>query len=304
MACAVEALLGGFGLDVSRDALGSVQAVGRSGPPRVLVTAHLDQVGYMVSHVAGDHARCVPVGSPSPPSGARVPVHVCGLRGVIDAELTVDDDEAAGILRAASLTGVGVGDHVVFAGGFKRGPGEVVIGPALDDRIGCLVAVHAARALAGRGAVAFAWTVQEETTQGGVVRVARALRPDAVVVVDVTPTVDDVDEGSLIRLGGGPAVTLLDGGMVAASALVGGVREAAAAAGTAWQPEVTGEGLSEAGHVQGTLGIPSLALLVPVDGMHGPLERADLGDVRAAGGLLVALVGQLLEPGEESAHTR
>ena len=289
----VERLLGASALVVSRDALGTVRAVGGPARPRILVTAHLDQVGYMVSRVGADGVRCLPVGEPALAS-ARAAVRVLAAPTACAAELDAPEDGAA-VLRGVGVSDVRVGDRIVFSGVLERGTGARVRGPALDNRIGCLVALRAARILAAESeAVAFAWTVQEETTQAGVIRVARELEPDAVIAVDVTPATAESDSGSLVALGHGPVVTLLDGGMVGDAGLVRGFREAAEASGVAWQPEVVGDGISEAGHVQGTLGIPALALLVAIEDAHSPREAADLDDVRGAVNLLVAGVRRLL----------
>lgn len=273
-----------------RDALGNFCLPGDVPSPKVLVLAHLDQVGYMVCDVGNRGARCLPVGDPILPSTAWVPALVLGERSVLDAELRAGTDGGADV-RWPGRRNVHVGDRVVFAGGLERGAGERVHGPSLDNRLGCLVAVQAARLLhheAGAGDVAFAWTVQEETTQAGAVRVARALRPEAVVAVDVTPVAAGDETGSLVALGGGPAITLLDGGMVADPGLLRTFTQAAQAAGVTWQPEVTSDGMSEAGHLQATLGLPALALLIPVQDMHEPVETADLDDVRQAVTLLVS----------------
>jgi len=226
---------------------------------------------------------------------------VLGEHPVLDAEVRAAGEDTA-VLRCRQPAELRVGDQVVFGGRLERPDGTRVRGPALDNRLGCLVAVHAARAIAAEtDAVAFAWTVQEETTQAGAIRVARDLRPDAVIAVDVTPSWAATEDASPVSVGGGPVLTLLDGGMVADAGLLAAFRAAARRSGVTWQPEVTGEGVSEAGHVQATLGIPALALLIPIEDAHGPLEAGDLDDVRAAielllGGLRQVLSGPVIPP--------
>jgi putative aminopeptidase FrvX len=277
-----------------RDAIGNVRLEIDAPTPGVLVLAHLDQVGYMVCDVGDRSARCLPVGDPVLPTADWFPALVLGERSALEAELRAGADGGADV-RWSRRGDVRVGDRVVFAGALERGGGERVRGPSLDNRLGCLVALHAARLLHDEaGAVAFAWTVQEETTQAGAVHVARALRPEAVVAVDVTPVAPGDAAGSRVTLGGGPALTLLDGGMVGDARLLRAFSRAAQSEGIAWQPEVTDEGMSEAGHLQATLGLPALALLIPVQDMHEPAETADLDDVRHAVTLLVSGVRAFL----------
>jgi len=295
LASAIEQLLGAAGVAVERDGIGNLRTVNRSPPrPRFLVTAHMDQVGYMVSHVGEDEARCVAVGDPVIPRSVWFRALVLGDHPPLAADVRVMGEDAAAV-RSVFLTDVAVGDRVVFDGRLERGPGGQVRGPSLDNRIGCLVAIHAAMAMAAEtDTVAFAWTVQEETTQAGVIRVAQDLQPEAVIAVDVTPAAVNPEVGSLVTVGRGPALTLLDGGMVGDAGLLRAFRRAASRSGVSWQPEVVRDGLSEAGHAQATLGISALALLVPIEDSHQPVETGDLNDALAAVDLLLAGLRQLL----------
>jgi putative aminopeptidase FrvX len=290
--------------DVVHDSLGNVRLL-PAGRPRVLVTAHMDQVGYMVSRLEDGRAHCLPVGGPSLAEFETTAVRIVG-----DDHLPLDGEfqslgKAGGVLRSGQLGDVRVGDCVVFAGPLETEDGGHVRGPALDDRIGCLVALRAARMLAGELAdVAFAWTVREESEQAGVIRVVRDLEPDVVVAVDITfATSADQHAESIVALGGGPAITLLDGGMVGARDVVRAFDRAARGLGTAWQPEVVRGGVSEAGRVHRLLGVPALALLVPIENAHSPNERANLADVSAVIDLLVAGVRVLTGDAKQAGAT-
>lgn len=284
--------LGYAGLEPTIDTLGNVILAPSSQPPRLLVTAHMDQVGYMVSRVEADRARCLAVGDPQPAADGAEPVRVVGDGHPVLAGTIEGREDGGAILRAEGLDRVRIGDSVVFASPLTPGEGSTVTAPALDNRVGCLAALHAALAAGSVEDVAFAWTVREETEQSGVVRVARDLQPAAVVAVDVTAaTARDEGYESVVSCGYGPVITLLDEGIAAHRSLLRSFADAAAAVNLRWQAEVAGTGLSEAGQVHQALGIPSLALLVAIENLHSSAETADLDDVVAA----IDLLGVVLE---------
>jgi endoglucanase len=283
-----------FDIAVTRDTLGNV-LVAPGGRPRLLVTAHMDQVGYMVSRLDDDRAYCQPVGSPAVTAGRRVAVQILGDGHVpFDGELE-SIGEKVGIVRTDRLAELSVGDRVVYAPGLEVRGDRTVRGPSLDDRIGCLVALHVARTLDREEAgVAFAWTVREESEQAGVMRVARDLDPEALIALDITyATSEEHVSESPVVVGQGPAITLLDGGMVGHGGLVQALISAAGSLRMPWQPEVVRLGVSEAGRVQRNLGIPSLALLVPIENPHSPEETADMRDLVSVIELLIVAVGAL-----------
>jgi putative aminopeptidase FrvX len=286
----IMARLGDLPVTSRRDPLGNLLIGSERGAPRVLITAHMDQVAYMVSRIENDLAHCLPVGSPQVEAAHTVLVSIVGeTHSPLDGTLESSGD-AGGILRTDGIEEIEVGDRVVFAQSLESLGEDVVCGPALDDRVGCLLVLQAARELSEQGGnVAFAWTVREETDQAGVVRAARALEPDVLIAVDITPaTAGEVGTESVISLGDGPAITLLDGGMVAHGPLVDTFDAAARALGINWQREVVRSGSSEAGRVQRSLGIPALPVLVPIQNAHSDREVANLSDVAAASALLIA----------------
>src|SRR4051795_10804471 len=287
--------LEGMSLAPAVDSMGNLCLPCDGERPRVLVTAHMDQVAWIVSRVERAGAFCLPLGGPDAPRGKPVGVRVLGdAHPPVDARLERLADGGAKS-AAPSLDGVQVGDRVVFATELAVNDDGSVRGQSLDDRVGCLIALHTAQELAGeRSEVAFAWTVREEAEQSGVVRVARDMLPEVMVGIDITYAVGP-DEGAQSPLapGAGPAITLLDGGMVGNWPLIRSFDAAAASLGIDWQREVVSGGVSEAGRVQRMLGIPSIALLVPIHNPHSCREVAFLSDIASAIDVLVVAVRQL-----------
>src|SRR3954463_10169671 len=152
--------------EVRRDAVGNVVAhVGGSGP-RVLVQAHMDQIGYVVRFVHDDGfllldgaqgdrrngpERRHPVGQPvrvmardgSWRDGliAAASGHVLTAKQREEHELSYNDfwvELGLGDREAVLAAGVHVGSPVVFSGRLRTF-GPLLVGPSMDDRVGLAV---------------------------------------------------------------------------------------------------------------------------------------------------------------------
>jgi tetrahedral aminopeptidase len=232
---------------VGRDAVGNVLArVGGSGP-RVLLQAHMDQVGYLVRHVTeegfllldgsqGDRRngpeRRHPVGQPVrvlTRDGAWVEGLLAAASGhVLTAEqreehrLGYDDfwvELGLGGREAVREAGIHVGSPVVFAAPVRR-LGELLVGPSMDDRVGLALMDAVLDRVAGQPLACELWlaaTVQEENGLHGAHALARAERFDAAIALDVglagdIPGVEEREYGT--RLGDGPIAVHRDTGIV------------------------------------------------------------------------------------------
>src|SRR3954469_5780167 len=228
---------------VRRDRVGNLIArVGGSGP-RLLVQAHMDQVGYVVRYVSeggqllldtsqGDRRngpeRRHPVGQTvrvlTRDGGWSEGMTVAASGHVLtnaqrDASLGFDDfwvELGLGSREAVLAAGVHVGSPVVFSTGV-RVLGDLLVGPAMDNRVGLAIM----DALIGtEGLACELWlgaTVQEENGLHGARALALAERFDAAVAVDVglvgdIPAVDEKEYPT--TLGDGPIVVHRDTGIV------------------------------------------------------------------------------------------
>jgi putative aminopeptidase FrvX len=229
--------------EVRRDAVGNVLArVGGTGP-RVLVQAHMDQVGYVVRYVTdggqllldtsqGDRRtgpeRRHPIGQPVrvlKRDGTWADGLIAAASGHVltpaqrEAEIGFDDfwvELGLGSRDAVVAAGVHVGSPVVFSAPL-RALGELLVGPAMDNRVGLTVM----EALLDTPELACElWlgaTVQEENGLHGARVLALAERFDAAVAVDVglvgdIPAVEEKEYGT--RLGDGPIMVHRDTGIV------------------------------------------------------------------------------------------
>jgi endoglucanase len=198
---------------------------------------------------------------------------------------------------------VRIGDVAVIATEPVELFNDRVISRSMDNRIGCFVALEAARQVAEAGGapgdVAAVAVTQEEITFGGARTTAYSLKPDVAVVVDVTfetaaPGTEEKEIGSH-KFGSGPVLTR-------GSTLHPAVFELLHAAGeaegipftVAASARSTGTD-ADAFHIS-RAGIPSAVVSVPLRYMHSPVEMVQLDDVENTAKLIAAFARRL-EPG-------
>ncbi|HHW14231.1 MAG TPA: M42 family metallopeptidase, partial [Firmicutes bacterium] len=199
----VEELVRPHADEVRTDALGNLIVRKRGRGPRLMLVAHLDQIGLMVSEAdERGFLRFVPVGGGIRAwrlVGQRV-VFPGGVMGVVGQE-KVDDPKdlrparlfvdvgATSAEEARRLTG-GTGALGAFAPSFALA-GRRVISPALDDRAGCALLVRLLQEVQEvPNELAVVFSVQEEVGRRGARTAAYGLEPAVAVAVDVTPAGD------------------------------------------------------------------------------------------------------------------
>src|SRR3954466_12155944 len=198
--------------EVSYDTVGSTVArVPGTGEGRsVAVVGHIDEIGLIVHHIDDDGFLWftgVGGGDRIILGGQRVEIatrsgRVPGVVGKKPIHLMKEEDrkkvpqlkdlhiDIGASSGDAARELVRVGDVGVIATGPVELPGGRFVSRSFDNRLGCYVALEAARLVSEAGgapgdvyAVAVA---QEEITFGGARTTAYSLRPDIAIVVDVT----------------------------------------------------------------------------------------------------------------------
>lgn len=293
--------------EVRVDALGNL--IARKGKAakngkRVMLAAHLDEIGLMVSHVdANGFARFSALGGfqPARRVGTRVQF-LNGVRGVIGLEQPAHLNERAPAMdkffvdsgaTSAKDAHIKVGDAAVYDTGFLEA-GSRLVSKAFDDRVGVAILIETLRTLkSSPHEVYFVFTVQEEVGVRGAGPAAYGLEPEIGLSIDVT-SANDQPQGSErnpIRLGGGPAIKVKDSLMVADPFLVEGLTRLAEKNRIPVQREVA-EGIStDARAIQiAGMGARAGGLCVPLRNIHSPSEMIDMRDVENAMKLLSAFL--------------
>jgi len=285
------------------DSLGNLHAVKKgasSSGMRVMLTAHMDEVGLMViGHddkgglrvraIGGIDERvlagkAVWVGSERIPGVIGLkPIHL--LEKNERSEVTplrqlVIDIGAEGKEEARRLAPVGT--TAVFATPF-RDLGPVALGKAFDDRAGCAVLAELLRGEPLRHTLHAVFTVQEEVGMRGARVAAYAAEPECAFALEGT-IADDLPrekEGSpTSELGKGPVITVMDRSFIAHRGLLRLMVEAAEEAGIPYQFKQPGVGGTDAGAIHKARGgVPSAAVAVPCRYIHGPVCMLQWSDL-------------------------
>lgn len=293
--------------DLRTDALGSLIGTRRgSGGPRVMVAAHIDEIGFFVSHIDDrGYIRLQPVGGFDPRTliAQRVLVHGhngATHRGAVQPgtkpihllekdeikppkleELFVDLGMPVERVRVE----VEVGDMVTLDRDLEV-VGDCVMSKALDDRVGVFVMIEALRAAArGSAEVVAVATTQEEVGLRGAETAAYAVQPDVAVALDVTLALDVPGmppEMAVSRLGEGVAIKVMDSSHIANPALLRHFRDLAAEEGIAHQFEILPRGGTDAASMQlARGGAPAITLSIPTRYVHTVNETANRADIDA-----------------------
>ncbi|HEU5432246.1 MAG TPA: M42 family metallopeptidase [Thermomicrobiales bacterium] len=302
--------------DLRADALGNVVGTRHGDRPRVMIAAHMDEIGFLVKHVDDKgFLRLQPVGGfdervliaqrvlvhghdgqvyRGALQPAAKPIHLLDrseIRAPKLEELFVDVGMPAEQVKAA----IEVGDMVTLERGLETA-GDCVMSKALDDRVGLFVMLEALRAAGKTTAeIAAVATVQEEVGLRGARTAAFTVQPDIAIALDVTLAVDTPGappESGVTRLREGVAIKVMDSSHLSHPKLVRHLRDVAEANDIPYQLEILPRGGTDAGAMQlADIGAAAVTLSIPTRYVHTVNEMAARADI--AGG--IALLARFLE---------
>ncbi len=283
---------------------GSARSEGR----RIMIAAHMDEIGLMVSHVDDQgFIRFSGIGGVYPRNlpGGRVRF-ASGLTGVIGLEPTdhatdVPELEKMFIDIGASSRKecpVKIGDVAAFERPFLD-LGNRVVAKSMDDRVGCAVAIEALKKIKhSPHELYFVFTTQEEVGTRGAQTSSYGIDPDLGFSIDVTAWGDTPGKKDLsISLGSGPAIKIRDAGMLSDPRIIEWMTRAAEKAKIPYQREVLLGGTTDARAMQLVRGgIPVGCISIPCRYVHSPSEMIDIRDAENAVKLVAALLQSPVRP--------
>jgi tetrahedral aminopeptidase len=307
--------------DLQIDTMGNILAkqpgMDATNRPRVMLAAHMDEVGFLVTgydsdgllqfdSVGGIDDRILP--------GLQMRIGQTGLPGVVlwtpihknrDQNVTKMDSlriDIGATSKADAQAKAPLGTMIVFDSHYRQ-HGNLIGGKAFDDRAGCAVLIDVLQAGPYPVDVLVAFTVQEEVGLRGAQVATRALQPDIAFSLECTTAHDlpdpAADPDDLIntpnptaRLGHGPALTVMDRSVMVNPALLDFMRQTAEAAGIPYQLKTRRGGGNDAGQIslQGG-GVPAATISIPARYIHSPAALLSPADYDAT----VELVQQLLD---------
>lgn len=298
--------------EVRFDGLGSVLIrLNESTGPKVMICAHMDEVGFMVRSISREGAIDVlPVGNVRMAARQLQPVRIttreeCKIPGLLDGDRQGNDVSAMRVdIGARSYdevmqAGIRPGDRVTFDTTFQVLPHQRVMGKAFDDRLGCYLLVTLLRELHDAELPAEVWLVassSEEVGLRGGQTATRAVSPDVAIVLDTACWAKNFDYGAANhrQIGNGPMLVLSDKSLIAPPKLTAWVETVAAEIGVPLQADMFSNGGTDGGavHLTGT-GVPTVVMGPATRHGHCAASIADCRDILQMQQLLSALIQRL-----------
>ena len=292
------------------DKAGNLVCIRKGKPPKVMLAAHMDEIGLMVKNVdERGHIFFSNVGQIEPISllGQMVKIHTekGQLYGVITMKKVSNGESVNEIpamkdmyidtgLNGKQLTakGLEIGDYLNIIQEMQcLGSNKIICGKGLDDRIGCYTLIELAKKLKKtKNELYFVFTVQEEMGLYGAKTSAYEISPDWAIAIDVMPASDSDGEPS-VGPGRGPILTMKDAGMISSKPLNKHIVSVSKSKKIPLQFDVTEFGTTDALNISlSRSGVPVTAMGVSVRNIHSAIGIANADDINNLIKLLEALL--------------
>ena len=297
--------------EVSIDRMGNVLGVRRSktpGAPKLLLDAHLDEIGLIVTGVEDGFLRFRSIGGVDPrmlPGRELVVLTDPPLRGLVACPAGGDENKSVplnelyvdvGLSQEEAERAVPVGTPMVYrAGCFPLGEDQMC-GKSMDDRACFVTLLRAAELLRDKELdveLHILGSTREEVSGAGAVVGTWAVAPDFCVAVDVTHgKTPDGPADKTFELGGGPAIGVgpnmtrwMTERMIAKAKEHGIPYQLEIMSGhtgtNGWEMQISREGVATS------------VLSLPLKYIHTPVETLSLADMEGVAQLLAAFTENL-----------
>ena len=268
---------------------------------KLLLSAHMDEVGFIVTYINGDGTlRVDEVGGIDRRVilGKHIKLNESGLSGVfgvkpthlLDAEAKKKIPELSEMYidigasdRKDAEAHAMVGELAAFEGFYEENE-QAIITKALDDRAGCMVLIEMIKGELPYD-MYFTFVVKEEVGLRGAKTAAYTVDPEFAIVVETTTAADipGVDESKHVcSLGGGAVISFMDRHTLYDRELYKAAFAAAESAGVKAQTKQAVAGGNDAGVISTTRGgVRTIAVSLPCRYLHSPHTLAYKEDLNA-----------------------
>jgi endoglucanase len=310
--------LSGYG-ELKTDTLGNLfvrKGAGRK--PRLMLSAHMDEVGLMVAgfeksgllrvHKVGGIDDRVLVSKPVRVGKNRVP----GVIGAKPVHLQKPEERKKAIAIDNLFVDLGVrsqeeaeklvkpGDYAAFAAKTRAAGDNCLTGKAFDNRAGCAILAEVLKddyplELTG------VFTVQEEIGLRGAGVAAYSVYPDLALVIETTSASDvpgTSEAGHVTRLGAGPALTLMDASFITPQPMLDLLVRTAEKHAIPYQFRRLTTAQTDAGKISlAHEGIMTAVISVPCRYIHSPVSLLNLDDWHNTLKLVKSVLQSIVEGG-------
>lgn len=308
----------GLADEVTVDAMGNVLAIqrGKDSSKKVMVPAHMDEIGFIVTHIDNDgFVRFHTLGGfdPKTLTAQRVLVHgknktLMGVMGskpihVMTAEERSKNPQIQdyfidlGMKRDEVIKHISIGNPITRERALVE-MGDCVNCKSLDNRISVFILIETLRKLKGKKLpydFYGVFTVQEEVGLRGATTAAHYLDPDFGICLDTTIAFDvpgNRDFDKITKLGEGTAIKIMDGSVICDYRMVEYMKQIADKNKIKYQLEILTAGGTDTGAIQRMSKNGSIcgAVSIPTRHIHQVIETCHKEDIQLSIDLLSACI--------------
>ncbi|MBI4982330.1 MAG: M42 family metallopeptidase [Candidatus Omnitrophica bacterium] len=306
--------------EVQIDNFGNVIAKKGKGKTRIMLAAHMDEIGLMVKHITkegflyfiklgGIDDRILPA--------QRVIVKAkkgdcLGIIGTKPPHLQKDEEKKKPLKYEDMFIDIGckskedaekkveVGDIIIFEPNSGVLNEKLYYGKAIDDRIGCFALIKIMEKLKVNAEVYAVATTQEEVGLKGARTSAFKIDPDYAIAIDTnaagdTPQISERE--SSLKLGAGVSITIIEAsgrGLIVNEKMKNILIDAAKKNKIKYQIDVIEGGMTDGAIIHmNREGVPTGVLSIPTRYIHSPTGVFNIEDLYSAVELAVKAVGDL-----------
>jgi endoglucanase len=286
--------------EVFVDKLGNLIAHKKGERPKIMLTAHMDEIGLIAKGIEGrGRVSFSTIGFIDPTMLLGERVHIETEKGIIHGVITsreINDGEILNYIpKVGDLfvdtglnktdlkkLGIEVGTFMALERDlYYLGSEEIICGKAFDDRIGCYILIELAKRLkeTSKNEIYYVFTIQEEIGIVGALTSTYIVEPDWAIVVDVAEAGDASGEVTK-TIGRGPCLTIKDMQTIGNKTLNKHILEIAKKKKIHIQRDVSDEGTTDAASISITKGgVPCTVLGVCVRNLHTATSVANTKDI-------------------------
>ncbi|MCL2115559.1 MAG: M42 family metallopeptidase [Methanobrevibacter sp.] len=308
--------------EIQEDLMGNVIAIkkGEKKATKVMLASHMDEIGLMVRHIdKKGFIKFSKIGGINDQMLLNQTVIIHGKNGDITGVIgskpphVMKASERKKVIEYDSMfLDIGVfskeeaeklvcvGDPISFKSDFEEFPNDLIMGKALDNRIGCYIMIETLKRVNSKATVYGVGTVQEEVGLKGARTSAFKLNPDMAFALDVTIAGDHPgikEDEAPAKIGKGPAIILVDAsgrGIITPEKVKNLLISSAKEGEIPYQLEVSEGGTTDATAIHLTReGVPTGVVSVPTRYIHTTVSIASMEDIENAIKLLVKAIDSL-----------
>lgn len=305
--------------EVTVDGIGNVIALKKgSGDKKIVSTAHMDEIGFMVKHIDDNgFIRVNTIGGfdAKTLTAQRVIIHgkedIIGVFGSKPIHIMTPEERTKKITIdefyiETGYTGKQVKELVQIGDPITRHQtmiemGDCINSKSLDNRISVYILIEALRQLKTPPHDFYAvFTVQEEIGLRGAIVAGHRINPDFCINLDTTIAFDGPgakEEERVTKLGGGTGIKMMDSSVICDYRMIDFMRNVANDNKIKWQAEILTRGGTDTGGIQRMAmdGAICGAISIPTRNIHQSVEMVNKADVEASIDLTVACVNAIAD---------